>query len=290
MADDVHTTTPSTPAETKKNGTSLEKPELLADSLQQMEIHSEWIEKYRNDWNQSYFELAFDRILKTFNPPPDATITDFGCGTCAHAIRVARHGYRVRALDFSEPVLHLARTLVAQSGLQTRIEIDRADLTSLPLPSDSCPYGICWGVLMHIPNIEKAVAELARVTAPGGMLAVSELNMRSLELRAFRILARLLGKPHASVRRPAGIETCVERPTGSLLVRHTDIPWLVNAFASHRLRLQERISGQFTESYVKFTSPLALRLIHGLNNGLFRHFPMPRFATGNILFFSKSRD
>ena len=41
---------------------------------------------------------------------------------------------------------------------------------------------------MHVPAVEKAVAELSRIVAPGGTLIISEGNKRSIQAFCLRTL------------------------------------------------------------------------------------------------------
>jgi SAM-dependent methyltransferase len=49
----------------------------------------------------------------------------------------------------------------------------RGYVEALPLPDDSCDVALCIQVLEHCDDPARAVAELARVTAPGGRVLVS---------------------------------------------------------------------------------------------------------------------
>jgi magnesium-protoporphyrin O-methyltransferase len=62
-------------------------------------------------------ESAFDRISEFVSLKPDSRILDAGCGTCNHSIRLAKQGYRVRAVDLSELVLEKARGKIASENL-----------------------------------------------------------------------------------------------------------------------------------------------------------------------------
>jgi ubiquinone/menaquinone biosynthesis C-methylase UbiE len=107
-------------------------------------------------------------------------ILEAGCGTgllLAEATRVARSAL---GLDLSHGMLVHAR----QRGLR----IVQGSLTRLPLPDASFDLVYSVKVLAHVPPIREAVAELARVTRPGGHLLLEFYNPYSL-----RHLAKVLG-------------------------------------------------------------------------------------------------
>jgi ubiquinone/menaquinone biosynthesis C-methylase UbiE len=261
---------------------------LVEDLLAQPEVHKQWAGGYRTPDNEAFFERAFDLITRELNPPAGATFLDAGCGSCAHTVRLARRGFNVRAVDFSESALEMARAHLKQTGLDERITLQREDLTRLSFPDASFDYVLCWGVLMHVPDVGRAVAELARVLRPGGALVVSEGNMHSLEAAALRSAKRLLGRERADVKEtPAGVEYWKERGGGALVTRQANVNWLVESFESHGLTLSKRVAGQFSEAYAMVSAPALKRLVHGFNNFWFGAVRAPRLAYGNILFFRK---
>jgi SAM-dependent methyltransferase len=87
-------------------------------------------------------------------------------------------------LDLSRGMLGPARA----RGLR----IVQGSLTDVPLPSESVDLVYSMKVLAHVPPIERAVAELARLVRPGGHLLLEFYNPLSL-----RYLAKRLGGPGA---------------------------------------------------------------------------------------------
>jgi ubiquinone/menaquinone biosynthesis C-methylase UbiE len=261
---------------------------LVENLLAQPDVHRQWAGGYRTRDNEAFFERAFDLITRELNPPAGATFLDAGCGSCAHTVRLARRGFNVRAVDFSESALEMARGHLKEAGLDERISLQREDLTRLSFPDASFDYVLCWGVLMHVPDVARAVAELARVLRPGGTLVVSEGNMHSLEAVTLRGLKRLLGRERADVKEtPAGVEYWKERGGGALVTRQANVNWLVESFESHGLRLSKRVAGQFSESYAMVSAPALKRLVHGFNNFWFGTVRAPGLAYGNLLFLRK---
>lgn len=255
-------------------------------TLAETSVHEEWEAAYRSEENEAFYEQSFDRFLALVDPPAGSRFLDAGCGPGFHSIRLARRGFEVLAIDFSEMVLEMARANVRSAGLEDQIEIQRKDLVELALPTESEQYVLCWGVLMHIPDIERAVAQLARVTAPGGTLIVSEANCRSLDNRLERLALRLRGKTPAP-RTTTGIESWRETPAGQLLTRRADIGWLVDAFSTHRMQLEYRLPGQLTELYANPRLEFLGRALHRLNSVWARRVRSGAFAFGNMLILRK---
>lgn len=263
--------------------------ERVASSLADPAILDEWECAYRCAENARFFKRVFDDIVRMLEVPLDTVWLDAGCGTCAHAIRLAQRGYRVHAVDISQHVLDRARAHIVGRGLDAKIHVQRDDLLSLSFADAGFSCILCWGVLMHIADVERAIAELARVLAPGGFLIVSEGNMHSLQSLLRRGLSRLAGDGllrHTA----AGIEYRRMTSSGVLLTREVNVSWLIARFREHGLTLRDHLAGQFTELYTKAPFDLGRWLIHGWNELWFRYVRSPHLAFGNILIFQKTGD
>lgn len=252
-------------------------------------MHTRWDADYRSPESERLSDEAFDYIVRRLPPTLDAVFLDAGCGTGVDSIRLGRRGFRVQGVDFSEAVLGLARMNVKEAGLSDGVALRREDLTALSFPDATFGNVLCWGVLMHIPDVGRALSELARVLRPGGSLVLSEINLHSLQSRAYWAMARLLGRRRGQfTRTEAGIESWFTTPKGTLMVRHTDMQWLERAALDRGLTVKERIAWEFTELYLKTSSPTLRKLIHGFNGFWFRRVRSPGPAFNNLLILEKS--
>jgi SAM-dependent methyltransferase len=102
-----------------------------------------------------------------------------GCGGGRHAFAALRRGARVVAFDADggelKQVRDMADAMVAEgqvpaSGTSLAVQ---GDALSLPFADASFERVIAAEVLEHIPDDRGAIAELARVLAPGGRIAVT---------------------------------------------------------------------------------------------------------------------
>ncbi len=262
----------------------------VASCLSRPTVHRQWENDYRTADNEAFYELAFDEIVRTLQPEPGSRILDAGCGVGAHSARLARRGFNVQAIDFSANVLEQARSNLQAQGLIGQVQLQRESLTELSFPDGSFPTILCWGVIMHVPHVDQAVTELARVLAPGGTLVVSESNMRSLQSVAFRIAKRILRREKAEiVRVPAGLEFWYEREAGRLVTRETDLSWLIRRFDELGLTLRQRRAGQLTEAYTRAPTAPLKKLVHAVNHLWFRRVRWAGPSFGNLLFFEKRR-
>lgn len=268
--------------------TASDKSAASANALAEPELHEEWWARYLVDENEALYEGAFDRILEAFSPPPGARILDAGCGTGIHSARLARRGFTIEGVDFSQHAVGQAQANLAEEGFTDQIRLRQADLLALPFEDGEFQYALCWGVLMHVPEVERAISELARVIGRGGKLAISESNMRSVQTLALRAARRILRRSGQDIRMtPAGLEKWRKTATGEMVTRQADIPWLIGRFAAEGLTLQARWAGQFTDVYTRVHSRPLRRAIHRFDEVWFTHARRAGPAVGNILIFER---
>jgi SAM-dependent methyltransferase len=254
----------------------------VAGTLHEQAIHKEWIENFRNPDAEASADILVGRTLALAGLPEGSTILDAGCGTGTNSRRLARAGYRVTGVDFSEFALREAEGASAGLG----IDFGRGDLTKLAFPDHMFDGVFCFGVLMHVPELEKALSELIRVLKPGGCLMLMETNASSMEMLAFRLYWKRNEKVRV-VRKPCGIETWSETAEGPLLARKMFIPWLVRHLAAKGLRCERRFSADLTELYIYFRWKWLKAAFHGLNRFWYAVGGSPKVATGNVLIFHK---
>jgi ubiquinone/menaquinone biosynthesis C-methylase UbiE len=116
-------------------------------------------------------------FLAAHGPCQGGEILDVGTGPgrIAIALCAAQPAARVLALDLAEAMLDLARRNVAAAGLTARIECVRGDAKGLSWPDGRFEAVISNTIVHHIPDPGPALAEIARLVAPGGTLFVRDL-------------------------------------------------------------------------------------------------------------------
>jgi ubiquinone/menaquinone biosynthesis C-methylase UbiE len=262
--------------------------------LGQSAIHGQWQSDYLNLDMDRFYDLAFSNILDVLQARRGARILDAGCGYCYHTIRLARGGARITAVDFSNVALAAAERNIADAGLRDRVELQRADLTALSFADNTFDFVVSWGVIMHIPDIENALLELARVLKPGGVLVLCENNMHSLDVavreRLIRLMKRAIGRNVPEIQRtPRGIEAWHQSDSGGLMVRKTDMGFLSAYLRRIGLVEEQRRAGQFTEAYTNVKARWLKRLIYRFNLLYYQHIRSPTLAIGNIVFYRKTQ-
>lgn len=111
-------------------------------------------------------------------------VFEVGCGTGLILERAAKFARSAAGIDLSEGMLEKARA----RGLDVR----QASATELPVETASVDVAYSFKVLAHIPDIEGALREMARIVRPGGWVLAEFYNARSI-----RRLVKALKPPTA---------------------------------------------------------------------------------------------
>jgi ubiquinone/menaquinone biosynthesis C-methylase UbiE len=108
----------------------------------------------------------------------DRDVLDVGCGQGIDLAGYARNGARATGVDLTPRHVELARAHLAALGLEGTVV--QGDAEDLPFPDASFDRVSSNGVLHHTPDMDRALAEIARVLRPGGRATVIVYNRRSL--------------------------------------------------------------------------------------------------------------
>lgn len=144
-----------------------------------------------------FAEEALARVVLT----PEMRVLDVAAGTGALALAAARNGAQVLATDFSPGMV--ARIAAAKlSNVEARV----MDGQALDLPDASFDIAFSvFGVIMF-PDWRKGLAEMARVTKPGGkgVLATWQSEGAATFLLLSQIRRRLFPKLDGKTKLPEG--------------------------------------------------------------------------------------
>jgi demethylmenaquinone methyltransferase/2-methoxy-6-polyprenyl-1,4-benzoquinol methylase len=122
------------------------------------------------------------KTVAAMSLPHGARVLDLATGTGDLALMIARlhPDAHVVGSDPSSGMLEVGVEKVARSGLTDRVELEVGDAQALPYESDSFD-GCCIAFgIRNVPDRSAALAEMARVTKPGGRVAVLELGEPSV--------------------------------------------------------------------------------------------------------------
>ncbi|MFC3740062.1 methyltransferase domain-containing protein [Paractinoplanes deccanensis] len=150
-------------------------------------------------------------------PSRGAVLVDAGCGGGLLAPHVEGKGYRHVGVDL--------RCSGLEQAAARGVTPVRGDVLALPLATGSAEVVAAGEILEHVTDLPAAVAELARVLRPGGLLVLDTVNSGALSRFVTVTLGEWLGLAPRGLHDPA------------LFV---DPRRLTAEFATHGVRLEVR--------------------------------------------------
>ncbi|HEX3480679.1 MAG TPA: methyltransferase domain-containing protein [Kofleriaceae bacterium] len=129
-------------------------------------------------WYENERHLPYHRMLDDLEVElveryaAGKAVLEVGCGTGLILHRTAQFARSATGIDLSGAMLARAH----QRGLR----VVQASATELPIATASVDVAYSFKVLAHIPDIESALREMARIVRPGGWVLAEFYNARSL--------------------------------------------------------------------------------------------------------------
>ncbi|MDA1329730.1 MAG: class I SAM-dependent methyltransferase [Chloroflexi bacterium] len=189
-------------------------------------------------WSNRYYAL-----LAAKHGPPSGKVLEVGCGL-GHLLQRLTGQYEVHGVDVNEWALEQSRNNVPQGHFALRSAED------LSLYEDSTfQIVIAKHVTEHLPNPEKAIQEIGRVLAPGGIFVMGTPNTDS-PMHARK------GKTWVGYQDPTHISL------------HSPTEWLAMLNAAGLKERKVFSDGFWDPPYVRFVPQAIQRLWYGWPGGL----------------------
>jgi SAM-dependent methyltransferase len=140
-----------------------------------------------------YIEPAAEEFMARQNLSPDSKVLDVACGTGNLAVIAARAGCAVFGVDIASNLIAQARVRAREAGLP--INYLEGDAEALPNPAASFDLVVSMFGIMFAPRPEWVVAELERVTKPGGFIALANWTPGGFIGKMFEVFGRHVTAP-----------------------------------------------------------------------------------------------
>jgi len=127
--------------------------------------------------SESAVEAALDSVV---GPGPFERVVDLGTGSGRMLTLVGKKARMSIGLDLSQNMLNIARANVSRAGLD-KVELRHGDIFATRLPGESADLVIVHQVLHYLADPAAALAEAARLVAPGGRLVVIDFAPHQFE-------------------------------------------------------------------------------------------------------------
>jgi SAM-dependent methyltransferase len=128
-----------------------------------------------------------DIVLERLAPQDGDRFLDLACGTGAVAERAAAVGADVTGIDLAPALIETARERAESLGLAINYEVGDAENLDVPDASFDKLASTCG--IMFAPDHEAVAGELARVTKPGGRIALANWTPTGGLAKMFAVMA-----------------------------------------------------------------------------------------------------
>jgi ubiquinone/menaquinone biosynthesis C-methylase UbiE len=151
----------------------------LLGALKMAQIFDEWPEKY-----DQWFETPIGRLVRDYEsrlllemtrPGQGELILDVGCGTGIFTIDLLAAGSQVTGLEPSLPMLQRA----GKKAVGGSFHMVQGDMRWLPFADGAYDKTVSVTAIEFLGDARGGIAELFRVTKPGGLIVVASLNSLS---------------------------------------------------------------------------------------------------------------
>lgn len=125
--------------------------------------------------NEDYWRFLVREVWRIDAAP--VRLIDFGCGhgwAGFFLLPMLPAGSSYFGFDLSEPLLRQGRAAFAKAGLDATLA--RGDAAAAPAADGAFDIAFAHAVLMHLPNRAAALAEMIRVTRPGGLVITCDAS------------------------------------------------------------------------------------------------------------------
>lgn len=165
----------------------------MSDAAQTFQITPEQAEAYEANFVPALFRQWAELIVAAAGVGAGDRVLDVACGTGIVARLAAGAGATVTGVDLNPAMLTVARRVGPE------IDWYQGDVAKLPFGDGVFTKVLCQSALMFFPGPVAALTEMARVSAPDGVVAVQVYS--SIEAQpAYRPFVELVARetgPHA---------------------------------------------------------------------------------------------
>jgi ubiquinone/menaquinone biosynthesis C-methylase UbiE len=188
--------------------------------------------------NQSYFDKIKKRRyvlepfildIAQFQNYTGKKVLEIGCGIGMDGIEFAKIGAEYTGVDLSDQSIALCKKHF--EIFNTTGNIINTDAENLPFEDNTFDLVYSWGVLHHIPDMQKSINEVYRVLKPGGEIKIMIYNKYSLvglqlylvygllKFKLFRSFDNLFFNHHESV----GTKAFTDKETFNMFKGFSDL-------------------------------------------------------------------
>jgi len=155
------------------------------------------------------FCKQIEYLMKPNKMPKGSLVLDCGCGTGRGALKFAKMGCNVVAVDISPSIVQICAHNAQKNNLEIETRVENC--TNLSFPDETFDFVTLSAALHHMENLDLCLEELYRVTKKGGALVlIAEPKHSIVRPEWMRCRKEYLSAKYD--REVLGVETTNENP------------------------------------------------------------------------------
>ncbi len=148
----------------------------LSDEIWKKRFNSPFL--IRKHLHRTQYYTIINNLEKML--PKPRSVLDYGCGQGVLSVLLAKKKYDVTGLDISEPNIEFARNEAKKENL--KINLISGDGENLPFDDNSFDIVVASHVLEHLPDMNKGISEIKRVSKKAVIAVPTCMSLCSLSL------------------------------------------------------------------------------------------------------------
>lgn len=138
---------------------------------------------------------SFTRLVAALRPGSDAHVLDVGCGPGLLTLALAECAGRVTGIDLTPEMLEQAQALQAELAIGN-VQWQQGDILPQPFPDGAFSIVVTKATFHHLTDPAAVLAQMIRVCATGGRIAVSDVTPDPTRIEAFDRIEKLRDPSH----------------------------------------------------------------------------------------------
>jgi len=176
---------------------------LLFEEANRVKDSREYFDSVAPDWDrirEGYFSSAIrDKAIELSGINSETVAADIGTGTGFMLEAIAPRVKKVIGIDNSLRMLSIAQSKLPKK-LRTKVEFRLAEMENLPLKKEEVDAVFANMALHHAVDPLRAIKEMSRVCAPGGLVVITDIEEHPYEWFRQEMADRWLGFQQQQMR------------------------------------------------------------------------------------------
>lgn len=175
----------------------------ISEELNQENINKIWRKKWETARGLSLREVLSSRlflagfpIVKKYIPNNFQNLLDVGAGIGRYGLKLAQDFPKsfVTISDILDESISIPRKLAMEAGINN-VRFKKDDILASAFPDDHFDVVVSDAVIQYLPDYQKAIREIRRITKPGGRIVITVYNFWNFHILT-KVVLKLIGKKY----------------------------------------------------------------------------------------------